>query len=105
VAIPEQVSEVVGSMIPLFPEITIGLHLHSRAENLLSKLDAAFTAGCRRFDGAINGVGGCPMAEDELVGNMDTIVMVRYFREKGFVPDLDMKALEHCKRIALEIFN
>ena len=104
-AVPKQVSEVVGSMIPLFPEITVGVHLHSRAENIVSKLKAAFNAGCRRFDGAINGIGGCPMADDELVGNMDTIVMVRYFQEKGFVPKLDMKALEECRKIALEIFN
>jgi len=104
-AIPEQVSEVVGSMIPLFPEITVGVHLHSRAENIVSKLEAAFAAGCRRFDGAINGIGGCPMADDELVGNMDTIVMVRYFREKGYVPNLDMKALEECRKMAMEIFN
>jgi hydroxymethylglutaryl-CoA lyase len=101
----ELVREAVGHMIPLFPGITIGVHLHSTAENLVPKMEAAFLSGCRRFDGAINGIGGCPMADDELVGNMDTLKMVSYFREKGYCSELDLLALEECRIIATGIFT
>ena len=101
----ELVREAVGRMIPLFPGITIGVHLHSTAENLVPKMEAAFLSGCRRFDGAINGIGGCPMADDELVGNMDTLKMVSYFREKGYCRELDLQALEECRIIATGIFT
>jgi len=100
----ELVREAVRRMIPLFPGITIGVHLHSTAENLVPKMEAAFLSGCRRFDGAINGIGGCPMADDELVGNMDTLKMVSYFREKGYCSELDLQALEECRIIATGVF-
>jgi hydroxymethylglutaryl-CoA lyase len=102
---PDQIQQLLSAIIPLFPGITIGVHLHSNTENQENKMDAAFNAGCRRFDGAINGIGGCPMANDELVGNMDTIKMVRYLQKKGFGGDLDMKALEECRNLATGIFN
>lgn len=103
-ATSQQVFDTVSEVLPLFPDVTIGVHLHSRQDNMLEKLDAAYRAGCRRFDGAINGIGGCPMAEDELVGNMDTIKMVQYFREKGGCKDIDMDALEECRKLAGDIF-
>ena len=99
-----QVTDVVSRIIPLFPGITIGVHLHSSAQHMLEKMDAAYLAGCRRFDGAINGIGGCPMADDELVGNMDTMRMVPYFREKGHCQQMNLSALEECRRIASEVF-
>jgi hydroxymethylglutaryl-CoA lyase len=104
VATPQQVSDTVSAMVPLFPGITIGVHLHSHPDQMLEKLDAAYLAGCRRFDGAINGIGGCPMADDELVGNMDTIKMVRYFQQKGHLKDLNNTALEKCRKAAMDIF-
>ncbi len=103
-ATPLQVSGTVSGILPLFPGITIGVHLHSRQEDMLDKLDAAYAAGCRRFDGAINGIGGCPMADDDLVGNMDTVRMVQYFRDKGQCMDINMAALEECRQMATEIF-
>ncbi len=84
--------------------IESGVHLHSRRENSIEKLEAAFSAGCRRFDGALNGIGGCPMAGDELVGNMDTLIMIDYFKKKNVLPVLNEIALENCRRLANDIF-
>lgn len=100
-----QVSTVMNRVLPLFPGITIGVHLHSAPDNMLEKLSAAYDAGCRRFDGAINGIGGCPMANDELVGNMDTIKMVQYFKQKGHLSNINMEALEISRKMALDIFT
>jgi hydroxymethylglutaryl-CoA lyase len=104
IASPNQVHELTKSLISEFPSIESGVHLHSRKENSIEKLEAAFTAGCKRFDGAINGIGGCPMAGDELVGNMDSDVMIEYFKRKGVLPVLNELALENCRRLANEIF-
>ena len=71
-ATAEQVKRVTAYLVDSLPETSIGVHLHSTSENWQQKLEAALAAGCRRFDGALKGIGGCPMANDELVGNMDT---------------------------------
>jgi hydroxymethylglutaryl-CoA lyase len=104
VASPAQVKDLTKSLISEFPAIESGVHLHSRRENSIEKLEAAFSAGCRRFDGALNGIGGCPMAGDELVGNMDSLIMIEYFRNKNVLPALNESALENCREIAREIF-
>ena len=67
-------------------------------------MEAAFSAGCRRFDGAINGIGGCPMAGDDLVGNMDSLLMIDYFRKKNLLPELNEDALRTSSLLASEIF-
>jgi hydroxymethylglutaryl-CoA lyase len=92
------------SLITEFPDIEAGVHLHSRRENSIEKLEAAFSAGCRRFDGALKGIGGCPMAGDELVGNMDSILMIDYFKQKNMLPDMNENALEKSIILAGEIF-
>jgi hydroxymethylglutaryl-CoA lyase len=104
VASPSQVKDLTKSLISEFPAIESGVHLHSRKENSIEKLEAAFSAGCRRFDGALNGIGGCPMAGDELVGNMDSLIMIEYFRNKNVLPLLNESALENCREMAREIF-
>ncbi|HEV3222326.1 MAG TPA: hydroxymethylglutaryl-CoA lyase [Puia sp.] len=104
IASPGQVHELTKSLITEFPIIESGVHLHSRRTNSIEKLEAAFSAGCRRFDGALNGIGGCPMAGDELVGNMDSLVMIDYFKKKNILPILNDIALENCRRLANEIF-
>src|SRR5215831_16366294 len=73
VATPQQISFACDTLIKRYTSIEFGVHLHSTTKNRREKLDAAFNAGCLRFDGAINGIGGCPMAQDELVGNIDSI--------------------------------
>src|SRR5450432_129391 len=104
IASPEEVHTLTKSFIQEFPLIESGVHLHSRPEYSIEKLDAAYSAGCRRFDGAMNGIGGCPMACDELVGNMDSLLMIDYFHKKKVLPALHPAALEKSRLLAREIF-
>jgi hydroxymethylglutaryl-CoA lyase len=103
-ATKEQVYNVTKHLIDALPETEIGVHLHSTALNWKDKVDAALQAGCKRFDGALKGIGGCPMADDELVGNMDTELMIPYFDELKVLNSLDMDALKKCSMLASEIF-
>lgn len=100
----EQVYDVTKHLIDALPETEIGVHLHSTFFNWKNKTAAALEAGCFRFDGALKGIGGCPMADDELVGNMDSELMIPYFNEKEVLGPLDMNALAFCSRMASAIF-
>jgi hydroxymethylglutaryl-CoA lyase len=104
VAKPEQVYDMTSYLVESLPGIEIGVHLHSTPGNWKEKLNAAVKAGCKRFDGALKGIGGCPMANDELVGNMDSELMIRYFKEQQILPVLNEDALKESLRIAGEIF-
>lgn len=101
---PEQVLNMTGYLIRHLPGCTIGVHLHSTPYNRKDKIDAALEAGCLRFDGALKGIGGCPMAGDDLVGNMDSEWMIGYFQEKGLLSGLNEKALQTSVQMAAEIF-
>ena len=101
---PAEVNMLTKSLIDLFPSIESGVHLHSRPENRFQKIEAAYLAGCRRFDGAIKGFGGCPMAGDDLVGNMDSLLLIDFFQEKNLLPELNEDALTKCSLLASEIF-
>jgi hydroxymethylglutaryl-CoA lyase len=103
-AMADQVYSVTNYLLDAFPLVEIGVHLHSRPDNWKRKLEAAVTAGCKRFDGALKGIGGCPMADDELVGNMDTELMAHYFKEKKLFNGLNEDALRESLAIASEIF-
>ncbi|HYG17044.1 MAG TPA: hydroxymethylglutaryl-CoA lyase [Bacteroidia bacterium] len=83
VATPDKIAYMFGHLIPKYPGIEFGAHLHTRKTSWREKIDAAWDNGCRRFDGAINGFGGCPMAEDELTGNMPTEFLLQFLDEKG----------------------
>ena len=76
---PEEIDYLFSNLIPKYPEIEFGAHLHTTPTTWHEKIDAAYKAGCRRFDGAVQGFGGCPMAKDELTGNMPTEKMLSYF--------------------------
>lgn len=104
-ATAEQVRKITGYLINQLPQVEIGVHLHSTEKNWRSKLEAAFQAGCLRFDGALKGIGGCPMAKDELVGNMNTEWMLVYFAEQNSAPILNKAALKTSLEIAGEIFR
>lgn len=104
-ATPEQISFAFNTLVPKYPDIEFGVHLHSTVHNWKEKTHAAFAAGCKRFDGALKGIGGCPMANDQLVGNMNTEWMIEYFREQKSLPPLDMDALQTSLRMAEEIFR
>jgi len=82
-ASPEQIREVVGSVLEKYDYLEIGVHLHSRPEQAVEKILAAYDAGCRRFDSAIGGLGGCPFAQDALVGNIPTEKVFEALRERG----------------------
>ena len=103
-ATPEQVFSVTDYLVRQLPDHTIGVHLHSTATHWKAKIDAALQAGCRRFDGALKGIGGCPMAGDHLVGNMDSSLMIPYFEHKGLSTGIDHAALTASLQLASEIF-
>jgi hydroxymethylglutaryl-CoA lyase len=103
-ATPEQVYALTQFTIGRFPGLETGVHLHARRERSIEKVEAAFHAGCRRFDGALKGIGGCPMAGDELVGNMDSLLLIDYFRKQQSLPPLNEEALDKSIALAAEIF-
>jgi len=105
IATPEQVYEMTSYLVESLPGTEIGVHLHSTPSNWKEKMEAALKAGCKRFDGALKGIGGCPMANDELVGNMDSELMIGYFEQHDLLPALNKEALAESIRIAGDIFK
>jgi hydroxymethylglutaryl-CoA lyase len=103
-ATAHEVNVLMKNIIPEFLNIEIGVHLHSAPDDRVAKIEAALSAGCIRFDAAIKGIGGCPMAGNDLVGNMDTEVMLNYFESKGYELNIDKVALQKCSVLANEIF-
>lgn len=104
VGTPQQINFALKTLIPKYTNITFGVHLHSTALNWKEKLQAAIDAGCTRFDGALKGIGGCPMAQDDLVGNMDSEKMISHFKELHLLPTLNEAALQQSLLLADEIF-
>ena len=103
-ATAEQVFSVMQALVPNYKAVELGVHLHSTIDNWQAKVDAALRAGCVRFDGALKGIGGCPMADDELVGNMDTELIIPYFEGKGLLDSLNHEALQKASAMASNIF-
>ncbi len=104
IATPAQISFTLNTLIPKYPSTTIGVHLHSTPFNRKEKLKAALDAGCARFDGALKGIGGCPMAQDELVGNIDSEWMIAWLEDKNLLHGLNKEALRESLLIVSEIF-
>lgn len=104
VAQPPAIRSLTQKLITAFPDRTIGVHLHSTPANWQQKVAAAYEAGCRRFDGALKGIGGCPMAKDELVGNMNMEQMLVYLGSREPLPAIDKQALQKSLRLADQIF-
>ncbi len=102
---PSQIASLVKKTIAAFPIIETGVHLHSTSLNWKQKIDAALQNGCLRFDGALKGFGGCPFAEDELVGNMNTELMIPYFKQSGFLANINDNELLKASQMASEIFK
>lgn len=103
-ATPVQVSTALNTLIPAYPSTQIGVHLHATPGSVNEKLKAALDAGCTRIDGALRGIGGCPMAKDELVGNMHTEMIIDYARRNRYALHLDETALQQSLHLADEIF-
>lgn len=103
VANPDNISYLFGNLLPYYPDIEIGAHLHTEPHNWEEKIAASYQNGCRRFDGAIKGYGGCPMAKDDLTGNMPTENMVYYFNK--YEPlGLDETAFQAAMQKAQQVF-
>ena len=98
------IAPLFSALIPAFPDIEFGAHLHTTPTSWREKVSAAYGAGCRRFDGAIGGFGGCPMAADELTGNMATENLVDFLSEAGEPLGLDLDALVRAREAAGSIF-
>jgi hydroxymethylglutaryl-CoA lyase len=101
---PAQVASLVKKTMSTFPGIETGVHLHSTNFNWKEKIDAALENGCRRFDGALKGIGGCPMANDTLVGNMNSELMIPYFKQLGFLQNINEDELLKAEEMATLIF-
>jgi len=102
---PMVITQLFSTLIPKYPEVEFGAHLHTSPTTWFEKIDAAYKAGCRRFDGAIQGFGGCPMAIDELVGNMPTEKMLSYFTKEKALGNFDWMRFESAHNQATILFN
>ncbi|MBA5794054.1 hydroxymethylglutaryl-CoA lyase [Flavobacterium sp. xlx-214] len=102
---PEDIDYLFSNLIPKYPKIEFGAHLHTTPDAWFEKVDAAYKAGCTRFDGAIKGFGGCPMAKDDLTGNMPTEKMLSYFTANKVATGVQMMSFEAAYNEALNIFN
>lgn len=105
VATPELITQLFEVQIQAFPQIEFGAHLHSRPETISEKVKAGLKGGCMRFDGALKGFGGCPMAKDDLVGNMATEVMVETLKQEGYSLRLNSSELAESLKLARFVFN
>ena len=104
-ATSELITELFKVNTQAFPQITFGAHLHSRPDSIEEKVMAALKGGCHRFDGALKGYGGCPMAKDDLVGNMATEVMVETLEKEGYDLELNKSELTESLKLVQFVFN
>ena len=102
---PDIIDYLFSNLIPKYPNIEFGAHLHTTPTKWHEKIDAAFKAGCHRFDGAIQGFGGCPMAKDELTGNMPSEKMLSYFNSTKGDTNIKMTSFESAYNEASKIFQ
>ncbi|NHF57868.1 hydroxymethylglutaryl-CoA lyase [Flavobacteriaceae bacterium TP-CH-4] len=102
---PDTIDYLFSNLIPTYPEIEFGAHLHTTPTTWHQKVDAAYKAGCRRFDGAVQGFGGCPMAKDELTGNMPTEKMLSYFTKEKAETGVNWMVFEAAFNKATELFS
>jgi hydroxymethylglutaryl-CoA lyase len=102
---PEMISYLFSNLIPAYPEIEFGAHLHTTPDTWFEKIDSAYYAGCRRFDGAIQGFGGCPMATNHLTGNMPTEKLLSYFTAQKANTNLSPMSFESAYNEASKVFG
>ncbi|MBK6861155.1 MAG: hydroxymethylglutaryl-CoA lyase [Saprospiraceae bacterium] len=105
VAEPESIRYLFSHLIPVYPQIEFGAHFHTVPELWEEKLIAAFESGCYRFDGAIYGYGGCPMAKDDLTGNMPTEHLISYFKSRGLINHINLDNFSDSMITAKKIFD
>jgi hydroxymethylglutaryl-CoA lyase len=103
-ASPQQIQNALSSVVPRFSDTIIGVHLHSAKHLFQEKLQAALDGGCQRIDAALKGIGGCPMAQDQLVGNMNTLGVISQLKSNGINLNIDETALAEAVLLAEQIF-
>ncbi|MDX1477463.1 MAG: hydroxymethylglutaryl-CoA lyase [Saprospiraceae bacterium] len=101
---PDSISYLFGNLIPPYPDVEFGAHLHTTPSTWREKVQAAYDSGCRRFDSAMKGYGGCPMAKDELTGNMPTENLLYFLSESGIDPGIDRDAFITALGMVSEVF-
>ncbi|TKC10791.1 hydroxymethylglutaryl-CoA lyase [Pedobacter polaris] len=104
VSTPEKIKTILPALIEKFKQTEIGIHLHSTPFTRLEKIEAAYNAGCKRFDSALKGFGGCPMATDDLTGNMATEDLISFFQSKGEDLNMDMKKWNEAMLLSSSVF-
>lgn len=105
VSTPESIRALYAHLTPLYPAISFGVHLHSHPSSRDEKIVAAWESGCRRFDGALLGFGGCPMANDDMVGNMATENLIAFCKKKRIPLKLNIDKLHEAQWLATGIFS
>ncbi|CAM4281169.1 hydroxymethylglutaryl-CoA lyase [Pedobacter westerhofensis] len=105
VSTPPQIKQLLPLLMRSFPETEIGLHLHSTPESRIEKIEAAYQSGCKRFDSALRGFGGCPMAKDDLTGNMATEDVINYLQQQGENLELNLAKLQEALALSTTVFN
>lgn len=101
---PQNIDYIFSQLIPEFPDVHIGAHFHSTPNTRIEKLQAAYDAGCLRFDSAVKGIGGCPMAADELVGNMATEELILWADAQKINHSINIDELNKATQMAINIF-
>jgi len=104
VASPDSIAYLFRELIPAYPELEIGAHFHTQAHNWEEKIRTAYDNGCRRFDGAIRGYGGCPMAKDDLTGNMPMEHLVYFFRKEGEALGIQPELFQQAMQLSQKVF-
>lgn len=102
---PENIVDIFGTLIRELPDVEFGAHLHTTPDSWEEKIEAVLESGCRRVDGALKGFGGCPMAKDDLTGNMPTERVVAFMNDNDIPHGLDEKALAEALNISLAVFS
>ena len=102
---PQNISYLFSNLIPAFPNVEFGAHLHTTPDTWEEKINAAFNSGCLRFDGAIKGYGGCPMADDKLTGNMPTENMLDFFKKKNIILGINEIAFAEALNLSDNILS
>jgi len=102
---PNDINKIFSNLIPKYMKIEFGAHFHTKPDEWFNKIDLAYDAGCRRFDGAIKGFGGCPMAKDELTGNLPTEKLISFFNSKGLKTNINSLNFESCYNNTINLFS
>lgn len=101
---PEKIKQVYSSLIPLYPSIEFGFHLHSKPDDCYEKIEASYESGCRRFDTVLGGMGGCPMTGYELLSNLDTANFLSYLNKQNIETKINREQLKECNTLIKNLF-